>query len=98
LEQEEGIVVVGEASGAESALAHIAQTCPDIVLLDWSLQGAAANGLLYVLRQTCSHLRVIVLSGQPAVEDDALAAGAEAFVSKADPPERLLAALRLVQS
>jgi CheY-like chemotaxis protein len=38
-------------------------------------------------------LAVIVLSGQPEAEQDALDAGADAFVSKADPPEQLLAAM-----
>jgi CheY-like chemotaxis protein len=42
---------------------------------------------------------VIVLSGRPEVRQAALAAGAEAFVSKADAPQQLLAALRrLVQA
>jgi CheY-like chemotaxis protein len=46
------------------------------------------------LRELCPGLPVIVLSGQPEVRRTALAAGADAFVSKADPPEQLLAALR----
>jgi hypothetical protein len=36
---------------------------------------------------------VIVLSGRVLARKAALAAGADAFVSKGDPPERLLAAI-----
>jgi len=37
---------------------------------------------------------VITLSGRQETRIAALAAGADAFVSKEDPPERLLAAVR----
>ena len=53
----------------------------------------AAVDLLPALRQACPALSVIVLSGRPEAEDAALAAGADAFISKADPPEQLLAAI-----
>ena len=93
LEQEEWASVVGEAVEAESllALAEVAQ--PDLILLDWSLQASAAVDLLPALRTHCPSLTVIVLSGQPGIEESALEAGADAFVSKADPPEQLLAAI-----
>jgi DNA-binding NarL/FixJ family response regulator len=61
------------------------------------LAGVSADSLLAALHQVCPQLRVIVLSGQPEVEEDALAAGADAFLSKADPPERLLAAMGMAQ-
>jgi DNA-binding NarL/FixJ family response regulator len=44
------------------------------------------------------NLLVVVLSGRPEVRREALAAGADAFVSKVDPPERLLAALHAMDS
>ena len=93
LEQELGAEVVGEAAKADDLLAQIAAGCPDLVLLDWGLPGMAEEELLTALRSTCTELAVIVLSGQPEAEEKALAAGADAFVSKADPPERLLAAI-----
>jgi DNA-binding NarL/FixJ family response regulator len=93
-EQEDWVSVVGEAVEAASllALAEVAQ--PDLVLLDWSLQASTAVDLLPALRTLCPGLAVIVLSGQPGIEDYALEAGADAFVSKADPPEQLLATIR----
>ena len=93
LEQEQGISVVGEAAEAKALLAQVAAGCPELVLLDWGLPGMAVADLLIALRQTCTALTIIVLSGQPEAEQDALRAGADAFVSKTDPPERLLAAI-----
>ena len=96
LEQELGANVVGEATEARDLLAQVAACRPDLVLLDWGLPGMAAEDLLIALRRTCTELAVIVLSGQPEAEEKALTAGADAFVSKADPPEQLLAAVRSI--
>lgn len=93
LEQELAPEAVDEAAEAKTLLAQVAASCPDLVLLDWGLPGMAAPDLLIALRQTRTALTIIVLSGQPEAEEKALAAGADAFVSKADPPERLLAAI-----
>ena len=94
LEQELGANVVGEAAEAGDLLARVSTDCPDLVLLDWGLPGMAAEELLAALRGICTELAVIVLSGQPEAEEKALAAGADTFVSKADPPDQLLAAIR----
>ncbi|MBN1138262.1 MAG: response regulator transcription factor [Anaerolineae bacterium] len=93
LERQPGFEVVGEAAGAEGVLAHAAGSCPDVVLLDWSVVGAAADDLMLALRSSCPGVGVIVLSGRPEVREAALAAGADAFVSKGNPPEHLLAAI-----
>lgn len=42
-------------------------------------------------------LQVIVLGGRPEVRAAAMAAGAHRFVSKTDPPEKLMAALHSIQ-
>ena len=94
LERQAGVQVVGEAASSAALLSQIQAACPDLVLLDWNLSEVAAGELLPALRELCPGLPVIALSGQPEVRRAALSAGANAFVSKADPPERLLAALR----
>jgi DNA-binding NarL/FixJ family response regulator len=93
LEQEQDMTVVAEAADSGSLLAQVEESQPDVVLLDWSLQDSAAAEELTALRQACPQAAVIVLSAQPGAEKAALAAGADAFVSKADPPEQLLAAI-----
>ena len=62
------------------------------------MQQAVAAALLFALHGLDYHPRVIVLSTRPESEMDALAVGADAFVCKGDPPERLLDSFRtLVQ-
>jgi DNA-binding NarL/FixJ family response regulator len=94
LEQQPGLTVVGEAAEAGEVLAQIEAVHPDLVLLDWNLRGLAKADLLSALRQVHPDLIVVVLSARPEVRQAALEAGADAFVSKADPPERLLEAIQ----
>jgi DNA-binding NarL/FixJ family response regulator len=93
LEQEPGLSVVGEAAEAEDLLAQVEATQPDLVLLDWELPGLRTDDRLSALRTLCPRLKVIALSGRAGARRAALAAGVDAFVSKGDPPERLLAAV-----
>jgi len=111
LEQEPGLSVIGEAAETESLLAQAEAICPDLVLLDWELpslqaidpstpstgaEAGSGHRLLSALRALCPRLLVIALSGRPEARQAALAAGADAFVSKGDPPEQLLTTLRAV--
>lgn len=96
LEQQPGLTVVGEAAEAGDVLPQVKAVHPDLVLLDWNLHGLAEAGLLSALRQVYPNLIVIALSARPEVRQAALEAGADAFVSKTDPPERLLEAIRTV--
>lgn len=96
LEQDGWMTVVAEAAEAESLLPQVEEARPDLVLLDWGLQEAAGADQFSALRRACPNAAVIVLSAQPGVEETALAAGADAFVSKADPPELLLEAIAAV--
>jgi len=98
LSQEPGVTVVGEAVEAADLLAQIRATRPDLVLLDWGLPGLATIGSLSALHTTCPNLSVIVLSGRPEARQMALAAGADEFISKIDPPEKLLAAIRTMNA
>jgi DNA-binding NarL/FixJ family response regulator len=93
LEHQPGLEVVGEVVDAEELLAQIEKNNPDLVLLHWRLRRGTIADQLPNVREGRPNLAVIVLSGHPEVEDAALAAGADAFVSKADPPERLLGAI-----
>ena len=98
LERQPGIEIVGEVTNADDLLSQMGKAHPDIVLLSWDLPGLAANSPLSSLREMHPKLSVIALSGRPEVRRAALSAGANAFVSKADPPEQLLATLRRYQS
>ncbi len=94
LAQQPGLQVVGEASDGEELLAEAGAIAADLVLLDWELPRLAEAGGLPALRRSSPALQVVVLSSRPGVRQAALAVGGDAFVSKSDPPERLLTALR----
>jgi DNA-binding NarL/FixJ family response regulator len=90
LEQQPGCEVVGEVHEAGQLLARVAEQCPDVVLLGWELAGLGGGALLADLRTICPGLCVVALSGRADARQAALDAGADAFVSKVAPPERLL--------
>lgn len=96
LNQEPDVSIVGETEDAGGLLVQVRAIHPDLILLDWGLPGLRTMGSLQALREICPTLLVIALSGRPEACDEALAAGADAFVSKVDPPEQLLATLRAV--
>jgi DNA-binding NarL/FixJ family response regulator len=93
LKYQPGVRVVGEVGDAENLLIQILSAHPDLILVDWGLPGLAAIGSLPALRKDNPNLKVIVMSGRPEECQQALAAGADAFISKMDPPEQLLTAL-----
>lgn len=85
--------MIGEAAETEDLLAQVGTACTDLVLLDWELPDRGGAAILAGLRAARPGPVVIALSGRPEARRAALAAGADAFVSKRDPPERLLAAV-----
>ena len=91
LERQPGVEIVGEAVDAEELLVRASATRPDVVLVSWELPGLGEKDSLSALRQGCPDLIVVALSGRPEARRAALEAGADAFVSKTDPPERLMA-------
>jgi DNA-binding NarL/FixJ family response regulator len=86
LKHQPDTTVVGEAATALELAELIETQQPDALIVDW--------GLIDRTPRLVAGWHVIVISGQSGVQSAALAAGAEAFVSKSDPPERLLAALQ----
>jgi DNA-binding NarL/FixJ family response regulator len=93
LAQEPDVVVVGEAADVDTAVSVVAACRPDVVLLDWELPGQNGDSAVDDLRAASPESFVIALSGLPEARQEALAAGIDSFVSKGDPPEKLLAAV-----
>jgi len=93
-----GFVIVGETVEAGDMLAQIRLSWPDLLLLDWGLPGLTAIGSISTVRGTFPDLKIIVLSSHLKACYEAIAARADIFISKVDPPDQLLAALRTVHS
>jgi DNA-binding NarL/FixJ family response regulator len=93
LEQELGVQIAGEAANARELLLEAGTVHPDAILVDWELPGLSPIDGMSAVRRAYPSARVVALSSRPDVRLAALRAGADAFVCKGDPPERLLAAL-----
>ena len=93
IEEEPEWCVVSEATNAGRLLSLLAQNPPDLLLLDASLPGRRMEDLLAELRLKYPQLMIIILSGRPETHRPALHSGANAFVSKGNPPEDLLKTL-----
>jgi DNA-binding NarL/FixJ family response regulator len=96
LEQELIQVLVSEVSDTQGFVEYLEKDCPGVVLLDWELPGLPESKILMELLSPCSNMKVIALSSKFEARQAALAAGVDAFVSKAEPPEMILSALRLL--
>jgi len=92
--EEPGLALVGETSDLPGLVIQVRQLKPDLVLLDWELPGRPAAAMLLAQTTLDYKPKVIVFSARPESKEVALAAGADAFVSKGDPPEALLSAFR----
>jgi DNA-binding NarL/FixJ family response regulator len=87
--------VVGEANNWPTALARVPATNPDLLVVDWELPAGANVGAdLSKLHTECPRLRIVVLSSQLEARQAALRAGADAFISKGDAPDRVMERLR----
>jgi len=89
--------VVGEASDWATTLAQVPDRSIDILLIDWDMLPRSPTRSLQRLRKACPAALVIVLiSHLDARHQAALSAGADAFISKEEMPERIAERLRKV--
>lgn len=99
LSSTDGMEVVGEADTGEAAVAMAGALGPDVVLMDLQL-GGGTDGVEATRRLTGPDVerapRVLVLTMFDTDADiaRAVAAGATGYLLKAEPPERLFAAIR----
>jgi CheY-like chemotaxis protein len=82
-----------EAANAAEAIRCVGECKPDIVLMDARMPEMDGIEATRIIKTKSAHTPVIVLSLYSEYQAAALAAGADAFISKGDPPERLLEAL-----
>ncbi len=90
--------VVGEAADWPATLALAPATCLDMLLVDWNLLPAGlGTQSISALRLTCPHALVVVLISHLSSHDQAaFSAGADAFISKGETPERVTNRLRAI--
>ena len=88
--------VVGEAADWSTTLAQAPTRRTDMLLIDWDLLPTSPTAALDELRLACpAALVIILISHLDARQQAALSAGADAFISKGETPERVAERLRL---
>jgi DNA-binding NarL/FixJ family response regulator len=100
LEGESQLAVVAEAGTAAEALTQLRLATPDLVVLDISLPDGSGVDLLDTLRAQRPDLAVLFLSAHPesGFALPLLRAGAQGYLEKHSPPDRILEAVRTIAS
>jgi DNA-binding NarL/FixJ family response regulator len=98
LEQEEGIVAVGEAGTAEQAIVRARVLRPGVVLIDLLLPRMSGYEAIPELLSVSPESRVLVVSSQtgPTAVRQAMSAGAHGYVPKRASDTEVLEAIRRV--
>ena len=78
-----------EAANGMEAVTLAEEYQPDLVLMDVRMPKMDGLEACRVIKAAQPKIKIIILSMYPEYEAEALASGAEAFVSKSDPPDRL---------
>lgn len=98
LETEDDLAVVGEARDGQEALDQAALLAPHVVVMDLEMPRLDGLAATQALAAQAQHPAVVMLSIHSSAWAEARArqAGAAAFVSKFDRPEKILRAIREV--
>jgi DNA-binding NarL/FixJ family response regulator len=98
LEQDLGMTVCGQANNIKDALRSIAETRPDAVIVDITLQGSSGLEFIKDLKARDLRFPVLVVSmhEEKVYAERVLRAGAKGFISKDASPAEVVAAFRKV--
>lgn len=98
IEREVGLTICGEAEDAQTALALIEQTRPDLVVVDLSLKRSNGLNLILDIKRRWADVRILVLSmyDEEVYAERVLRAGASGYVMKQDAPTKITNAIRAV--
>ena len=95
IERELGLAVCGEAEDAQTALALIEQTRPDLVVVDLSLKRSNGLNLILDIKRRWADVLILVLSmyDEEVYAERMLRAGASGYVMKQDAPTKITNAI-----
>ena len=89
LDRQPGLQVVGIATRSDGLVGQVGAAQADVVLLDWDLIASNQKYFIRNLHSLSSKPSIIVLHVRPETRDAAIAAGADDFSSKDQPPDQL---------
>jgi DNA-binding NarL/FixJ family response regulator len=98
VDDEQDLMICGQADDAPEALKAISETKPDIVVVDVSLKSSSGIELMKSIKAQYPKLPVLVLSmhNEALYAERALRAGAMGYIMKQEASENLLIAIRRV--
>jgi two-component system, NarL family, invasion response regulator UvrY len=99
LEQDPLTSCIADVESADQLLDCTRLSEVDLVLLDWYLPGLHQPAHVFAyLRKNSPQLQIVAMGAGSQSRQIALALGADAYISKSDPPEELLKAVNLCRS
>jgi DNA-binding NarL/FixJ family response regulator len=93
VEAEPGLTFIGDVEDAECLLWALQAVEVDLLVLDSSLAGEALPEIVEWVKLERPEARIVILGSGPWLALAALDAGADAYVSKCEPPDVLRAAM-----
>jgi len=94
LDEQDELLITGNARSAESLLAQVCKQPPDAILLDWNLPGLHPQRLIRILRECCPTAKLIATSVKPEHESTAREYVLDGFISKQLPAEIFVGSLK----
>ena len=94
LEQNPQIAVTNEVAHSSDISPEICGEFADWVVLDWEMPGLNPARLVASIREKFAGLKILAIGSKPISRTESLKAGVDAFVSKADAPEKLVEAIQ----
>lgn len=100
LRSEAGVEVVGSVASADEAITEAIRQKPDVILMDIDMPGLLCFDAARVIKARCPNSKILFLSAftNDRYIDDALAVEAAGYLTKGEPPETVIHAIREVSS
>ena len=98
INQEQDLLVCGEAENAHDALEFLKKTTPDLAIIDISLQGVDGIELIKKIKERYEGIPLLVVSmhDESLFAERALRVGARGYIMKQEAIERMMDAIRKV--
>jgi DNA-binding NarL/FixJ family response regulator len=87
---------IREAADGREAVRSAEEFRPDVIFMDVRMPEMDGLQATHLLKARWPQIKIVVLSMYLEHQDEALAAGADAFIGKGEPPDRLLASFAAV--
>lgn len=84
------IQIIGEANNGEKAIQFIEKHKPDVVLMDAFMPKMNGLEATRIIKKRWRNIRVVILTLHDDIREEAIAAGADAFLVKGCSPDDLI--------